>query len=150
MELWETKLGKAIVFRCDRGEDLLRTIERVASENGVSNGVVVSAIGTLERCRVHRVTSKGTPPEEEYIELDGPLEINSVSGIIASGKLHAHISVSDGKGTYGGHLEPESPVLYMAEVVLLEFLEASFKREFDETAGLSLLKAVSADIGKPS
>ncbi|MGQ9479298.1 MAG: PPC domain-containing DNA-binding protein [Thermoproteota archaeon] len=142
MEYWETGLGRIIIFRCDRGEDLLKTIERVASENNIANGIIVSAIGTLEKCRIHRVTSKGLPPEEEYVEIDGPLEVNSVDGIIANRKLHVHISVSDGKGTYGGHLEPGSPVLYLAEVVLAEIVGESFNREFDEETKLRLLKAV--------
>ncbi|MEM2100611.1 MAG: DNA-binding protein [Thermoproteota archaeon] len=142
MEYWKTGLGRVIVFRCDRGEDLLKTIEKVASENNVANGVVVSAIGTLEKCHMHRVTSKGLPPEEEYVEIDGPLEVNSVDGIIANGKLHAHISVSDSNGTYGGHLEPGSPVLYLAEIVLAEIAGISFNRELDEKTRLSLLKAV--------
>jgi len=143
MEYWETGFGRTIVFRCDRGEDLLKTIERVASENNIVNGVIVSAIGTLEKCRIHRVTSKGLPPEEEYVEIDGPLEVNSVDGIIANGKLHAHISVSDNRGTYGGHLELGSPILYLAEIVLAEIVGASFNREFDEKTRLSLLKAAS-------
>lgn len=143
MEYWETRLGRIIVFRCDRGEDLLKTIEKVANENNVVNGVIVSAIGTLGKCRIHRVTSKGLPPEEEYIEIDGPLEVNSVDGIIANGKLHAHISVSDSKATYGGHLEPGSPVLYLAEIVLAEMIGVLFNREFDEKTRLSLLKEAS-------
>jgi predicted DNA-binding protein with PD1-like motif len=143
MEHWEVRLGKVVVLRCDRGEDLLNTIESVAKESGIRNGVIVSAIGTLERCRMHRVTSKDTLPKDEQFEVDGPLEVNSVDGIIADGKLHAHISVSDGKGTHGGHLEPGSPVLYLAEIVLAEVVGVSFKREFNPEAGLSLLKATS-------
>lgn len=140
MEFWKAGFRKIIVVRCDRGEDLLKSIEKAANDNSIVNGVIVSAIGTLERCRMHRVTSKGLPPEEEYVDIDGPLEVNSVSGIIANGKLHAHISVSDGKGTYGGHLEPGSPVLYLAEIVLVEIVGASFNRELDGKTGLSLLK----------
>jgi len=145
MESWEVKLGKTIVFRCDRGEDLLKTIESVAYERKIANGVVLSAIGTLESCRIHRVTTKGLPPEAEWVTIDGPLEVNSVDGIIANGKLHAHISVSNGKGTYGGHLEPGSRVLYLAEIVLVEVVGASFSRELDEKTKLRLLKATSSN-----
>ncbi|MEM2946540.1 MAG: DNA-binding protein [Thermoproteota archaeon] len=135
-------LGRIIVLRGDRGEDLLETIETTARANRVANGVIISAIGTLENCRIHRVTSMKLPPEEEYVDVDGPLEINSVSGVIANGRLHAHISVSDGKGTYGGHLEPGSRILYLAEVVIAEITGVSFDRVRDMTTGLSLLKAV--------
>ena len=144
MESWEVKLGRTVVFRCDRGEDLLKTIESVAQERKIFNGVVVSAIGTLESCRIHRVTSKGLPPEEEYVTIDGPLEVNSVDGIIANGKLHAHISVSNGKGTYGGHLEPGSPILYLAEIVLTEVIGAFFNRELDKKTMIRLLKVTSS------
>jgi predicted DNA-binding protein with PD1-like motif len=142
MDSWRAELGRILVLRGDRGDDLLKTIETVAREKGVANGVILSAIGTLENCRIHRVVSKEIIPEEEYVDIDGPLEINSVSGMIASGKLHAHISVSDSKGTYGGHLEPGSRVLYLAEIVIAEIIGASFDRVTSGRTGLSLLKAV--------
>jgi predicted DNA-binding protein with PD1-like motif len=74
--------------------------------------------------------------------MDGPLEINSVSGVIADGRLHAHISVSNGKGTYGGHLEPGSRILYLAEIVVAEITGLSLNRVPDMETGLSLLRAV--------
>jgi predicted DNA-binding protein with PD1-like motif len=144
MESWEVKLGRTVVFRCDRGEDLLETIESVAQERKIVNGIILSAIGTLESCRIHRVKSKGLPSESEYVTIDGPLEVNSVDGILANGKLHAHISVSDRKGTYGGHLEPGSPVLYLAEISIVEIVGASFNRELDRKTKLRLLKAASS------
>jgi predicted DNA-binding protein with PD1-like motif len=62
--------------------------------------------------------------------------------MIANGKLHTHISVSGGRGTYGGYLEPESRILYLAEIVIAEITGASFKRVTGGGTGLSLLKAV--------
>ncbi|MGB9718627.1 MAG: PPC domain-containing DNA-binding protein [Thermoproteota archaeon] len=142
MDSWRAGLGRIIVLRGDRGEDLLETIETTARGNRIANGVIISAIGTLEKCRIHRVTSKKLPPEVEYVDIDGPLEINSVSGVIANGRLHAHISVSNGKGTYGGHLEPGSRILYLAEIVVAEITGVSFNRVPDMATGLSLLRAV--------
>ncbi|MEM2049674.1 MAG: DNA-binding protein [Thermoproteota archaeon] len=142
MDSWMAGLGRIIVLRGDRGEDLLETIETTARANRVANGVIISAIGTLENCRIHRVTSQKLPPEEEYVDIDGPLEINSASGVIANGRLHAHISVSDAKGTYGGHLEPGSRILYLAEVVIAEITGVSFDRVRNMATGLSLLMAV--------
>ncbi len=142
MDSWGAGLGRIIVLRGDRGEDLLETVETAAKNNGIANGIIVSAIGTLENCRIHRVTSKKLPPEEEYIDIDGPLEINSVSGLMANGKLHAHVSVSDGKATYGGHLELGSRILYLAEIVVAEITGVSFNRVPDAGTGLSLLRAV--------
>jgi len=142
MDSWEAGLGRIIVLRGDRGEDLLETIETSTRSNHVTNGVILSAIGTLENCRIHRVTSEKLPPEEEYVDMDGPLEINSVSGVIADGRLHAHISVSNGKGTYGGHLEPGSRILYLAEIVVAEITGVSFNRVPDVATGLRLLRAV--------
>ncbi|MDW8033426.1 MAG: DNA-binding protein [Nitrososphaerota archaeon] len=142
MDSWPAGLSRIIVSRGDRGEDLLETIEKIALRNGVLNGFVISVIGTLENCKIHRVTSKSLRPEEEYVDIDGPLEINSVSGIIANGKLHAHISVSDRNGTYGGHLEPGSKILYLAEIVIAESSGIKLDRILDEKTGLRLLKAV--------
>jgi predicted DNA-binding protein with PD1-like motif len=142
MDSLTATLGKIIVSRGDRGEDLLETVEKSARENGVLNGIIVSAIGTLENCRIHRVTSKELKPEEEYVDINGPLEINSISGIIANGKLHAHISVSDRNGTYGGHLESGSKILHLAEIVVAEISGIKLDRILDKNTGLKLLKAV--------
>ncbi|MEM1542622.1 MAG: DNA-binding protein [Ignisphaera sp.] len=142
MDSWPAGLGRIIIVRGDRGEDLLETIEKTAQRNGVLNGFIVSAIGTLENCRIHRVVSKSLRPEEEYVNIDGPLEINSVSGIIANGKLHAHISVSDRNKTYGGHLESGSKILYLAEIVVAESSGVRLDRVLDEETGLRLLKAI--------
>lgn len=142
MDSWKAGFGRIIVLRGDRGEDLLETVETAALANRVPNGVIISAIGTLENCRIHRVTSRNLPPVEEFVDIDGPLEIDSVSGMIANGRLHAHISVSDGKATYGGHLERGSRILYLAEVVIAEITGTSFDRVRDMATGLSLLRAV--------
>lgn len=142
MDSWVAGINRVVFSRGDRGEDLLETIEKTARENGVLNGFVVSVIGTLENCRIHRVISKSLKPEEEYVNIDGPLEINSVSGVIANGRLHAHISVSDRSRTYGGHLEPGSRILYLAEIVIAEASGVKLDRILDEETGLRLLKAV--------
>jgi len=142
MDSWVAGINRVVFSRGDRGEDLLETIEKTARENGVLNGFVVSVIGTLENCRIHRVISKSLKPEEEYVNIDGPLEINSVSRVIANGRLHAHISVSDRSRTYGGHLEPGSRILYLAEIVIAEASGVKLDRILDEETGLRLLKAV--------
>lgn len=67
-------IRKNYCFEGDRGENLLETIETTARANRVANGVIISAIGTLENCRIHRVTSQKLPPEEEYVDIDGPLK----------------------------------------------------------------------------
>jgi len=142
MEAWVAKSERMLVVRCDRRDLLLESLEEAARLNNILNGVIVSGIGTLEDCRLHRVTTLDVPAKEEFFTVEGPLEILSIDGILAEGKLHAHIAVADAHKAHGGHLEYGSKVLYLAEVAILEIAEPAFTRKRDSKTGLQLLRAL--------
>lgn len=105
------------------GEMLLESIRTAIGRKGIKNGVVISGIGTLKRCHLHYVADTAFPPTNEFYTIEAPLELNSLSGIIANGEPHLHLTVSQGdEKVYGGHLEEGSEVLYLAEVAILEHL----------------------------
>jgi len=121
--------GKVHVLRLDRGDYLLESIEEFVKEKNINNAVVVSAIGTLDYCVLHMVTTTGFPPVEHFERWeDKPLELSSVSGVIADGTPHLHTVVSDCERAYSGHLEHGCRILYLGEVVIAELDGFNFNR----------------------
>lgn len=119
----EEKENGKIIIRLDQGEMLLESIETVISKANIKNGVVISGIGTLSDARIHLVTTTGYPAVEKYPEWKNvPIELCSISGIIANGEPHLHTVFSDSHNTYCGHLEHGCKTLYLCEIVI-ELLE---------------------------
>ncbi len=140
MEHFLTDDGQYLVVRLDQGDFIIEGIEQAAREAGVTDGFVSSCIGTLDICKLHLVMTTGYPPVETYPTIVGPLELNSASGVLADGKLHVHAMISDAQRCLGGHLEPGSRVLYLAEVVLRVFSGTKLQRVPHPDTGIMLLK----------
>jgi predicted DNA-binding protein with PD1-like motif len=49
------------------------------------------------------------------------MEILSISGLIAGGEPHLHMTLSGAGGAFGGHLEKGCRVLYRAELTIARF-----------------------------
>jgi predicted DNA-binding protein with PD1-like motif len=123
------------------GEMLLESLKEAIEAQGVRNGAVVSGIGTLKTCRMHYIEHTGFPPQDRIITLHKPLELLSVSGLIANSEPHLHIVVSCGQDeVYGGHLEEGNEVLYLAEIAILVFNEHRLERQVDPKRKIKLLK----------
>ncbi|MBN1412668.1 MAG: DNA-binding protein [Spirochaetales bacterium] len=135
-------MGRTIILRLDPGEDLLEGISRAVREEKITNGVVVSGIGTLDRCVLHMVTTTGYPPEEYFRKFeDTPLEVASIDGIIANGTPHLHMAVSDTEQAWAGHLEKGCRVLYLAEIAVCELKGPDLTRKPNDRGIGQLTKA---------
>ena len=121
--------GKVHLLRLDPGDLLLESIRALIQQTGLKDGYVASAIGTLDYCVMHMVMTTGYPPVEHFERWDDkPLELASISGIIADGVPHLHMVVSDHEMAYAGHLEEGCRVLYLAEIVIVELDQAGLQR----------------------
>ena len=71
-----------------------------------------------------------------------PIELGSAQGLTINGEPHFHLTVSDSKRVYTGHMEPGCEVQYLAELAILE-LPKSFPltRKLDEF-GISYISAL--------
>ena len=129
-----------VVLGIQPGEMLLESIQEGIDRESVRNGVVVSGIGTLKNLHMHYITHTDFPPGDEFVNIERPLELLSVSGVIAAGQPHLHVVVSCGRDeVYAGHLEPNSEVAYLAEVVILTCNDLPLARRLDEQRHVSLL-----------
>jgi uncharacterized protein len=123
------------------GEMLLESIKEAIKQQKIKNGVVVYGIGTLKTCRIHHVTHCDFPPDVRFFTIKKPLELSSISGIIADGEPHLHMVVSYADTeVYAGHLENESEVLYLAEVTILVFNDFKMARRLDKEKNVRLLE----------
>jgi predicted DNA-binding protein with PD1-like motif len=131
--------GKVHVLRLDRGEYLLENIENFIKSKNICNAVVLSGIGTLDHCVLHMVMTTGLPPVNHFEKWeDKPLEIASIDGVIANGSPHLHMTVSDHKCAYAGHLEHGCRVLYLCEIVIAEMAGFNFHRKKNNDGILEL------------
>lgn len=122
--------GRTIVLRLDQGDDVLECINRAIEQHQICDGYIASGIGTLDECVLHMVMTTGYPPVEYFARWQGsPLEVASISGIIADGFPHLHTVISDHEKAYAGHLEPGCRILYLGEVVIQEILDQPLTRQ---------------------
>ncbi|MFB6156599.1 MAG: PCC domain-containing protein [Haloferacaceae archaeon] len=111
-----------VAVRCDPGDMLLESVERALDDHGVRDGAVVSGIGTLRNLHVYYLdTHDLDDPRAErdtHVDRDGCWEVTALSGLVADGEAHLHVTASEGERTLGGHLCPGSEVNALAEVLV--------------------------------
>ncbi|MFA6506210.1 MAG: PPC domain-containing DNA-binding protein [Treponemataceae bacterium] len=111
--------GQTIILRLDAGDDLLSSVQSAITTHEIDDGYVVSGIGTLDKCVLHMVTTTGYPAVEHFARWeDTPLELASVSGLIAGGVPHLHAVISDKDKAVAGHVELGCRILYLGELVI--------------------------------
>jgi predicted DNA-binding protein with PD1-like motif len=125
--------------RLDRGDLLLETIQDVIQKNGIADGAVLTAAGSLQECTFHRVKSLAEKPENEFTTVKEPMEILNINGLIAGGEPHLHMTLAAAHGAFGGHLENGCRVLYRAELTIARFSGPRLVRKPNQ-AGVPVLQ----------
>ena len=91
---------------------------------------MLSSVGSLTHATL-RLANRSN-----YAEYDGHFEIVSLNGTVSMNGSHLHISISDSDGkTIGGHLVSGCKIYTTAEIVIAEFDDVVYKREFAEDSG---------------
>ena len=124
--------GRLVVINLERGDLLLESIRDELARLGIRDAVITSAIGSLSKVVLHRVTGFEPKPVDEYITLEKPMELASLQGVVVDGHPHFHMVVSDLEQAYTGHLEEGTTALYLVEISLLELKNVGLKRVSDE------------------
>lgn len=136
---------RVLLGKIEPGQDLLSALERIAEEEGIEGGVILSVIGSLRRAVLRNVARYPeelpvTDAQRLYKEVEGPLEILSVSGTISRQDggifIHAHICVSkvvDGEvAVMGGHLTQGCITWVNVEFALAEIEGMEMRRMLHE------------------
>jgi len=135
-------IAEVVCVRMDYGDDFHECIERACREKDIHSGIVLSGIGTFSRARIHYITHTGFPARDRFVELEGPIELCSVSGIIADYRPHMHCTMAvRGSEPLIGHLEPGCKVLYLCEVAVARLSGRRLVRDRDPERGTPRLRA---------
>lgn len=114
--------GRVLVIRGRRGERVHELIETTMKEAGILNGVVVSGVATFQKINYHHVRDAASDPFDEIRSNDGAFEVNAIQGLILNGEAHLHAAAQDHCTTIVAHLERDTEILYVAEIVVAELL----------------------------
>ena len=116
-------------------DDLYECLNIYIKEQNIQAGSIVTCVGSLRKINIRLANST------EFIEKEGMQEIVSLVGQIGLQRSHVHISISDTTGyTMGGHLMTKGNLVYTtAEITIVEFLNISFSKSFDERTGFDEL-----------
>lgn len=142
MEMAQGNLGRVVALRLKPGTDVLLGLEEACKRSGINNGVILSAIGSLDGVKfcnpVELPEKKAGYGYGEILHLTGPIELTNASGIICHDdagvtNLHVHITLSDRYGNaHGGHLVEGTKVLLTVDVIMAEIDGLVMGRKFDD------------------
>ena len=132
MEMAEGRLGRVIALRLKPGTDVLLGLTEACKRAGINNGVILSAIGSLDGvsyCNPVELPTKAGYGYGEVLHLTGPIELTDDA---RTATRHVHMSLSDRYGNAdGGHLVEGTRVLLTVDVMLAEVDGLVMGRKFD-------------------
>lgn len=113
------QFDRVVILRMKFGTDLLAGIEKAVAAEHIQNGVILSGIGSVRGYRTHQVYNRDLPTMNIFTnEPTTPADLDSVSGYVINGKVHAHMVLGTGEKTIAGHLEPGTEVFTYAIVTV--------------------------------
>jgi hypothetical protein len=110
---------EVVVIRLKHQTDLLDGIEKLVKSRNIRNGVILAAIGSVQNYRFHDTGNRSFPTQDTVVEdRSSPADILSMNGYIVDGHVHAHVTMANPKGAFGGHLERGTTVLTFAAITI--------------------------------
>lgn len=119
------KIKRIIMVRINPDEDVLLSLRQAVKNHDIQNAVILAGIGSAKRSHFHVVTSNELPPTAGYPKSEQPLDVTAMQGFIIDGRVHAHISFSDERNGFGGHLEEGCVALTFVVLILGELAEVN-------------------------
>lgn len=124
---------RVLVLRFKYQADLLAGIEAMVKEHKVRNAVILAGAGSVRNYHIHAVSNRTFPSKNVYVkDPSAPADIISMNGYVMDGKVHAHMTMSNDSGAFGGHLEPGTSVFTFAIVTVGVFAPGIDLARFDD------------------
>jgi len=115
----EGKFDRIVVLRFKYKADLLKTFEHMVKRENIRNAVILSAAGSVRNYHIHSVSNRDFPSQNIFTKNPkDPADLVSMNGYVIDGRIHAHMTLTDGSHAFGGHLEPDTNVFTFAIVTL--------------------------------
>jgi predicted DNA-binding protein with PD1-like motif len=147
----EIRIDRAILSRLLPGEDLFRSLGKIARDHGIERGVILSAIGSLKHVVFRNVKPSiplpVRPENTREIEEAGPFELLSLEGNLFPSEgegepiIHLHVMLgSPSRSVLGGHLF--KAIIFSTTEIVIGKIDGSsvYKAKSDVTGLMELLK----------
>ena len=131
----DAKFERVVILRFKYQADLLAGLQRMVKERGIRNGVILAAVGSVTGYHLHSVSNRTFPSKNMFVkDPEAPADIISMNGYVMDGQIHPHITLSNDRHSFGGHLEP-GPSVFTFAIVTIGVLADSvdLKRLDDKT-----------------
>jgi predicted DNA-binding protein with PD1-like motif len=114
------KIERVIIVSLTPGELFLESIEEIIKKENIETAVITSGIGSFRKFKYHTITWCGMPPKDKFYEIEGPIEIGGIQGLIVEGEPHLHITFNNCETgeTSTGHIEHGCEICYLVEVCI--------------------------------
>ncbi|MCX6627397.1 MAG: DNA-binding protein [Candidatus Solibacter sp.] len=115
----QTQFDRVLVLRFKFDTDLLAGLQKMVKQEKITNAIILSGIGSVRGYHVHQVSNRTFPSKNMFVKNPTePADITNVSGFIANGVLHPHVTLATPDKAFGGHLEPGTNVFTFAVVTI--------------------------------
>ncbi|MDI6600609.1 MAG: DNA-binding protein [Thermoanaerobacteraceae bacterium] len=131
-------------IRIEPGEDLLNSLKSIFIKANITNGIIVSCIGSLRHATL--IFLQKNFKYSQPTRINGPLEFLSAQGTIGIDNdkisIHLHGIISDhDMCVYGGHFvddEDGNLVFATMEICVLVPEDISFIKQYDDKTGFKI------------
>jgi predicted DNA-binding protein with PD1-like motif len=114
-----TQFDRVVILRFKFDTDILAGLEKMVKQQKISNAIILSGMGSVRGYHVHQVSNRTFPSKNLFVKNPTePADILGMSGFIANGIIHPHISLATPDKAFGGHLEPGTNVFTFAVVTI--------------------------------
>jgi hypothetical protein len=112
------RIERVIIVSLTPGDLFLESIEEIIRKENIETAVITSGIGSFRKFKYHTITWTGMPPKDKFYDIEGPIEIGGIQGLIVQGEPHLHITFNncDTGETSTGHIEHGCEIGYLVEV----------------------------------
>ena len=125
---------RIVLVRFKYKADLLAGLEKMAKQENIKNGVILSALGSVRGYQIHQVSNRTMPSQDTYVKNPTqPADIVSMNGYVINGRIHAHISLATPDRAMAGHLEPGTEVFTFAVVTIGVMNDTDLSKVDDKT-----------------
>ncbi len=117
-------------IRLHRGEDLLKSIQKICNEKNINAGFIASGVGCISKGKIRDASGV------TIREINEDCEIVSLNGTVSGKRCHIHIALSkEDMSTIGGHLCEGCLINTTCELIIAEIPEILIDVEDDPETG---------------
>ena len=128
-----TQFERVVLLRFKFDTDLLAGLEKMVKQEKIHNAIILSGMGSVRGYQVHQVSNRTFPSKNMFVRNPTePADVIGMSGFVAGGVLHPHITLATPDRAFGGHLEPGTTVFTFMVVTLGVLKDGADMSRFDD------------------